>query len=126
MSSQTTPTCSLSRNNLPSFTPVIYGLSQDSSKTKAYTVVYIIGKNFLPNGTTYVKFTNIDNIQNTYNIQVIYYSSMNISFIVPSNLAPGKYNVTVVNIYSGNLSLPVQYTYTPNLNYSNSITYTIL
>jgi len=126
MSSQTTPSCSLSRNNLPSFTPVIYGLSQDRSNAKAYTVIYIIGTNFLPNGTTYIKFNDIDNKENRQNIQVIYYSSMNISFIVPSNLKPGKYNVTAVNVYSGNFSLPVQYNYTPNLNYSDSITYTIL
>jgi hypothetical protein len=126
MSSQNLPSCSISRNNLPSFTPVIYGLSQNSSNSGVYTVVYIVGTNFLPNGTTYIKFGNTQNTQNTQNIQVIYYSSMNISFIVPSNVGPGNYNINVVNVYSGNFSLPVKYTYTPNLNYSNSVDYIIL
>jgi hypothetical protein len=115
-----TKICSLARNNLPSFTPIIYGLSQTKSNKDTYTIVYIIGENFFQNGTTYVNFGNIKKIPITY------YSSFNISFIVPPNVIIGDYSVTVVNIYTGNLSLPVQYTYTPNLNTSNSIMYNIL
>ena len=112
--------CNLSRNNLPSFTPIVYGLSQNKSKEKVYTIVYIIGKNFLPNGTTYVDFGDIKNIQITY------YSSFNISFIVPSNATKGHYPVRVINKYSGNFSLPVQWTYPSILNHSEPTIYSIL
>jgi hypothetical protein len=112
--------CFFVRNNLPSFTPIIYGLSQSSSNASIFTEIFITGENFFRNGTTYVNFGAIKNIP------VTYYSSFNISFIVPTNATPGNYNVTATNIFNGNFSLPVQWTYPPNLNNSNSINYTIL
>lgn len=104
----------------PSFTPEITMLSTTSSISGEYSLVYISGVNFFLSGTTYVNFGSYTNIPITY------YSSNNISFVVPLNAAIGTYNVTVVNIYNGNFSPPVKYTYSGNLNYSNIITYEII
>ena len=73
------------------FTPVIYSLSVYTCKTNTYTVVYITGENFLPNGNTFVNFGDYTKIP------IVYYSSYNISFVVPINAQPNIYNVVVVN-----------------------------
>jgi hypothetical protein len=111
--------CKLSQGFLPSFTPEIYNISKNTSTAGAYSVVFIVGKNFLPNGTTYVNF-------GTYqNISVSYFSSNNISFVVPANAIIGSYNIIVVNNYSSNFSANINNFYNSNLNYSNSETYTL-
>jgi hypothetical protein len=111
--------CKLSQGFLPSFTPEIYSISKITSAAGAYSVVFIIGKNFLPNGTTYVNF-------GTYqNISVSYFSSNNISFVVPINAIIGPYDIIVVNNYSSNFSANINNFYNNNLNYSNSETYTL-
>ena len=111
--------CKLSQGFLPSFTPEIYSISKITSAAGAYSVVFIIGKNFLPNGTTYVNF-------GTYqNISVSYFSSNNISFVVPINAIIGPYDIIVVNNYSSNFSANINNFYNNNLNYSNSKIYTL-
>jgi len=108
------------RNTLPSFTPILTDLSVISSVQGSYQVVYVNGANFLPNGTTFIKFGSYGYLP------VIYYSSFNLSFVVPLDAPVGNYNVYVVNIYNGNFSPPVKYTYPANLNYStNNISYEI-
>lgn len=106
----------------PSFAPVIYNLSVLSSCAGAYSLVNIDGSNLLPPcyGTTYVNFGPYTNLPITF------YSSFNISFVVPLNAPPGSYTVTVVNIYNGNFSPSINQTYPGNLVYSNSITYTLI
>ncbi len=106
----------------PSFTPTIYNLSVTSSIEGIYSLVYIDGANFLPHvyGTTYVNFGNLYK-----NLQITFYSPNQISFVVPLNAVVGIYNVTVVNVYNGNFSPGINTSYSGNLNYSNSITYTI-
>jgi len=113
-------TCRQYKAFLPSFTPIIYGLSIDTSVAGSYSLVYITGENFLPNGTTYVNFSNY-----FQRLPITYYSSNNISFVIPLNALAGVYDVTVVNIYTGNFSLSVNYSYPGNLNYSNSVNYTL-
>ena len=81
--------------------------------------VLIDGKNFLPNGTTYVNFGNFTNIP------VSYFSSFSISFVVPANAPIGSYNVVVVNNYNSNYSANINTIYNQNLNFSNSVTYTL-
>jgi len=103
----------------PSFTPILASLSVTSSAEKAYSLVYIDGSNFLPNGTTFIKFGGWGYYP------VTFYSSFSLSFIVPQSAPPGNYNVQVVNLYNGNFSPSVNQTYAGNLNFSNSITYTI-
>ena len=107
---------------LPSFNPTIDNLSVNSSKYKSYTVVYITGSNFLPPvyGTTYVNFG-----ENFTKIPIIFYTSFNISFIIPLNANIGEYQVKVINIYNGNFSPNVNTSYPGIQNYSNSINYTI-
>jgi hypothetical protein len=112
--------CKLSKGFLPSFTPEIYSLSVDTSAAGAYSNVLITGKNFLTNGTTYVNFGT-----NYTNISVSYYSSNNISFVVPSNALPGSYDVIVVNNYTSNFGSHINNFYNSNLNYSNSVPYTL-
>jgi hypothetical protein len=112
-------TCRLYKSLLPSFTPVISNLSVTSSLAGQYSLVYINGSNFFPNGTTFVNFGPYQNIP------IVYYGSFNISFVVPLNAFVGNYNVVVVNLYNGQFSSPVKYSYTGNLNYSNSVLYTL-
>ena len=104
----------------PNFTPTISNMSVTSSTAGQYSLVYIFGYNFFPNGTTYVNFGQFQNIP------VTYYSSNNISFVVPLNAAVGTYNVVVVNIYNGNFSPAVNFTYPGVLNYSKSYSYQII
>lgn len=104
---------------LPSFTPTLGSLSVTSSAEKAYSLVYVYGANFLPNGTTFIKFGGWGYYPATF------YSSYNLSFVVPGSAPPGNYPVQVINLYNSNFSPPVNQTYTGNLNFSNSITYTI-
>lgn len=103
----------------PSFTPSLSSLSVTSSATGAYSNVNVTGANFLPYGTTFIKFGNFGYISALYN------SSFNLSFVVPLNASPGNYNVQIVNLYNGNFSPPINQSYAGNLNYSNAITYTI-
>ena len=106
----------------PNFNPAIYNLSVTSSVTGTYSLVYIDGVNFLPAvyGTTYVNFGNIYK-----NLPITFYSPNQISFVIPLEAVAGVYNVTVVNIYNGNFSPSINITYAGNLNYSNSVTYTL-
>ena len=104
---------------LPSFTPELFSLSVTTSANGTYSIVYVNGANFLPN-STFIQFGNFGYLP------VTYYSSFNISFVVPLNAVPGNYNVKVVNLYNGNFSPQINQSYPGNLNYStNSITYAI-
>jgi hypothetical protein len=105
----------------PSFAPVMYSLSNNTSSYRVYSFVNINGTNFLPPsyGTTYVNFGLFTNLPITF------YSSYNISFAVPLNAIQGNHNVTVVNVYNSNFSPASTQSSVGNLNYSNSITYTI-
>jgi hypothetical protein len=111
--------CKANKGFLPSFTPTLYNLSITTSATGAYVVVYVNGCNFLPNGTTFVQFSKLGYIKPTY------YSSFNLSFVVPLNALPDNYQVRIINLYNENFSPTVNQSYAGNLNYSNSITYTI-
>jgi hypothetical protein len=105
-------------NFYPSFNPIIYNLSITNSKLKIYSQVYINGSNF--QGTAFVNFGPYKNLP------IIFYSSFNISFVVPINAPIGSYNVIVVNVYNGNFSPQINTSYPGNQNYSNSITYNII
>lgn len=109
------------KNSYPSFKPVINNLSINNSLVGAYILVYIDGSNFLSpnNGITYVNFGKYTNLP------VTFYSSFQISFVVPLNADAGVYNVTVVNVYNGNFSPQVNISYPGIPNYSNSVVYTL-
>jgi len=96
----------------PNTTPIIYNLSITQSVLKDYTVCYINGLNFSKENTTGNSTVTFGDIAN---IPVIFYSSLNLSFIVPNNLAPGTYEVQVVNN-----------NYFPVTLYSNKVGYTLL
>jgi len=117
---KTTRNCRKYKDVYPSFTPILNQLSTTSSSVGDYSLVYVNGSNFLPNGTTFIKFGNYGYIP------VIYYSSFNLSFVVPLNAISGSYNVQIVNLYNGNFSPQVNQSCPGNLNFSNSITYKIL
>ena len=107
------------KSRLPPFKPFISDISVNTSVAGKYSLVYINGLNFLSQGITYVNF-------GTYtNLPITYYGSFNISFVVPLNATPGTYNIVVVNIYNGQISSPILFTYAGNLNYSNSESYTL-
>ena len=111
--------CERNKGSTPSFTPEIYSLSVDTSVAGAYSNVAIVGKNFLPSGTTYVNFGSFTKIP------VSYFSSFNISFVVPSNAISGSYNVVVANNYTSNFSCNINNFYNQGLNFSNSLPYTL-
>jgi len=102
----------------PGFAPIISRLSPDQGK---YVIVHITGVNFLPPsyGTTYVNFGTFTRIPITF------YSSFNISFVVPLSAPAGIYNVVVVNVYNSNFSPAVNSSYPGNPNYSNPLQFTV-
>jgi hypothetical protein len=110
---------SCARSFLPSFTPNLSSLSSTTSPSGAYSLVFVDGSNFLPNGTTFIQFGGLGYLP------VTYYSSITLSFVVPLNAVAGNYAVKVVNLYNGNFSPQVNQSYPGNRNFSNSITYTI-
>jgi hypothetical protein len=112
-------TCRLYKQFLPSYTPVINNLSVYSSYHGVYSLVYITGTNLFNNGATFVNFGQFKNIP------VTFYSSFNISFVVPINAPAGNYNVVAVNVYNDSFSSPIHHTYPGHLDYSNSLTYTL-
>ena len=103
----------------PTFKPELYNLSETTSAYGSYVLVYINGSNFLPNGTTFIKFGEFGYLPATY------YSSFNLSFVVPINAIPGNYQVSVVKLYNGNFSPQVNQSYPGNLVFSQPIVYTI-
>ena len=98
----------------PNTTPVIYSLSITESVLGEYTVCYINGINFSKENTTGNSTITFGSIKN---IPVIFYSSLNLSFVVPNSniLVPGTYSVQVVNN-----------NYFPSTTYSNTVDYNIV
>ena len=96
----------------PNTTPIIYNLSPTESVVSDYTICYISGLNFSKENSTGNSTVTFGNITN---IPVTFYSSLNISFVVPNNLAVGTYNVQVVNN-----------NYFPVTLYSNIVAYTLI
>ena len=115
----TNQSCRQIKGFYPNFTPSLDSLSVTDSYYNDYSLVYVNGSNFLSNNTTLIEFGNIGYIP------TVFYSSFNLSFVVPLNTPPGNYNVKAVNIYNGNFSPNINQSYTGNPNYSEPITYTI-
>ena len=107
------------RSRLPPFKPFISDISVNTSVAGKYSLVYINGLNFLSQGITYVNFGPYTEIP------IIYYSSFNISFVVPIDAAADTYNIVVVSVYCGQFSVPLINSYPGVLNYSNSVPFTI-
>jgi len=103
--------CRVYNGFYPQTNPIIYYLSQYDSKKGDYTEVFVNGYNFFPYGTTVVNFGKYKNIP------VTFFSSLQISFVIPSNANSGCYSVNVSNIVN---------TYpSASLVYSNSENYCI-
>jgi hypothetical protein len=83
----------------PNTSPIIFSLSITESVLGDYTVCYITGLNFSKENTTGNSTVTFGNSTQTItNIPVIFYSSLNISFVVPFiHLTPNTYSVQVVN-----------------------------
>ena len=103
--------CKIKKGFLPNINPIIYSLSSYESTANVFKIVYITGENLFPFGTTTVNFGSYTNLS------VTYYSSFNISFVIPINALSGTYNVQVTSVYNG--------TSNPNILYSNTVTYTL-
>jgi hypothetical protein len=80
--------------NYPNTSPIIYSLTPNESVVENYTVCHIRGLNFSKSNTTGNSTVTFGNIKN---IPVTFYSSLDISFVVPNNIIFGIYNVQVVN-----------------------------
>jgi len=78
----------------PNTSPIIYSLTPSESLLSDYTVCHIKGINFSKSNTTGNSTVTFGDIKN---IPVTFYSSMNVSFVVPNNLTFGTYSVQVVN-----------------------------
>jgi hypothetical protein len=108
----------------PNTTPIIQSLSPTESALSDYTICYINGLNFSKENTTGNTTVTFGDIKK---IPVTFYSSLNISFVVPNNLPYGVYNVQVVNnnyptsLYSNILeynciAYPIIYTLSPSFS----------
>ena len=95
----------------PNTSPVIYSLYPQESVLEDYTICYINGLNFSKENTTGNSTVTFGSIKN---IPVTFYSSLNLSFVVPNNLATGTYNIQVINN-----------NYFPSTTYSNTFQYTL-
>jgi hypothetical protein len=97
----------------PNISPIIYNLSPENSVLGDYTICYINGLNFSKENTTGNSTVTFGSITN---IPVTFYSSLNISFVVPFNhlVAGTPYDVQVVNN-----------NYFPSTTYSNIVKYTL-
>jgi hypothetical protein len=97
--------------------PFILHTTPNSCYYNNYTEVYVYGNNFFPNGSTFV------NIGST-NVQISFFSSNLITFIIPNNLISGVYTITVINNISYS---PTNVTSIPpkQLSKSNPVTFQI-
>lgn len=95
----------------PNTSPVIYSQTPAQSVLGDYTLCYINGLNFSKENTTGNSTVTFGSIRN---IPVTFYSSLNLSFVVPNNLVAGTYPVQVVNN-----------NYFPSTTYSNIVNYTL-
>lgn len=80
----------LAYKRFPDLSPYIYSFSVYSSKPNEYTVVEVKGLNFFINNTQILFGERI--------LPVSFYGSTALSFVVPSDLPSGMYNVKAVNI----------------------------
>jgi uncharacterized protein (TIGR03437 family) len=96
----------------PDISPAIFNLFPSQSVVSNYTLCYLVGENFSKENTTGNSTVTFGNITN---IPVTFYSSLNISFVVPNTLSPGTYDIQVVNN-----------NYFPSTKYSNKVQYTLL
>lgn len=111
MSTKKSSTCKTLKGFYPSFAPTIYSAIEGK-----YNIVYITGNNFLPAayGTTYVNF-------DTYtNLEITFYSSYNISFVIPQNVQTLTPKIVVVNVYNSNFGSCINFSDPGKLNYSNT------
>lgn len=116
------PSSCVYKEFFPNFKPIIRSFSTYTSETGVYTVVNVLGQNFLPPsyGETYVNFGSTFTEQ-----QITFYNSFNISFVVPLNAVPDEYVVTIVNIYNCNFSPQINQTFPGSKNVSEPVTYLI-
>ena len=108
-----TKVCRVKKGFLPNITPIISSLSTYTSESGKYKVIYVACNKFNFN-TTSVTFSNAIFKSS---IPVIYFSTFSISFVVPINAPIGIYNIQVLIIDESRLS--------PNIVYSNIISYTL-
>ena len=86
--------CRQSIQVIPNLNPSISNLSQYSSSSGAYTVVYIYGNNFSLYGSI---GSSVVNFGNFTGLPVSFYNSQQLSFSVPANAQPGNYTIVVEN-----------------------------
>lgn len=89
------------QTSYPNLSPTIYSLS---SYTLSYSVISskptklsIHGTNFTNNGNTTVNFGQYTNLSITF------YTSTNITFLIPMNAQAGNYNIQVANSTSNGI-----------------------
>lgn len=92
---KSTVNCRKIQKNSPNIIPVILQILPEQSILGNYIVAHIVGYNFSLGGTLGYSTVTFGNITN---IPVTFFSSLNISFVVPViDVLDGIYNVQVVN-----------------------------
>lgn len=87
--------CAKLQKQLPNITPFILLITPEDSNLGDYVVANIVGYNFSLGSTIGYSTVTFGNITN---IPITFFSSTNISFVVPViNLTSGIYKVQVVN-----------------------------
>jgi hypothetical protein len=95
--------CGNTKSFYPSFVPLVFTISSNKNSPQ----ITVTGANFVYGSIT-------ANFGPWTRIPVTYLSSTQVSFTIPNEAISGTtYPVSVTNLYSGNFSPPVPYTYPP-------------
>lgn len=124
--------CPINQTVFPNQTPILYGLSQYSSNQSQYVQIYVTGENFVygnsnnSSSNTQIIMILKTNLSQRTVIQTTYYSSNLVSFIVPTNLNPGIYDlyVSVKSTITGGSSAAVSGV--TKILFSNTTNYNII
>lgn len=102
---------------VPSANPVIHSLSVYQSVAGTYCNVLVTGRNFFYGNNTYIQFGNI-------RVSAVFYSSFQVSFLVPLQYGAGTYSVNAVNV--ANVNNRISGMGNPGtLNSSNTVSFTL-
>jgi len=100
--------CQVVKGFIPNIKPVIVSFLPDTSLSGNYTVVHVTGENFTRDTTSVIFGSKKD-------IDITYYSSSSISFVVPMNYPKDIYDVQVRIVNNKSI--------VPNFLYSNTLMY---
>jgi len=115
------PSCKRYKSYYPDITPVISYFATNQKDWEPgvagkYNVVTVYGNNFYPNDVTKLDFIGPNKVYG--NLDYIYYTNKQISFVLPGEAFQGSYQIQIKNV---NYRIT-----TPEYMYSNKVNYKIV